>query len=333
MDRSRPSRSGRTRAWLIRLGLLLVLQVALQRVLAPRPEQFVPAPGVYSGCGSRTYQVGSHTYALSSGGMTRTYLLHVPPGYNPDRPTPLILNFHGYAMNAALEERYTAMSALADRARVIVAYPEGTPEQRPLSWLLPLQGWNSGVGTRFAGDDLRFTQELLSVLPRQLCVDRRRIYVTGLSNGGGMAARLACLAAPRIAALATVAGAFRPLPEGCHPTRAVPVLAIQGTADPAVPYRGNQAANVPSTQGWAAAWARRDGCSTRPTRRRLVADVVQTRYTGCRDGTAVIVDAVVGGGHTWPGARENLVPIGRTARDFDATAAIWTFFASYRAPA
>lgn len=333
MDRSRAPRSGRTRVWLIRLGLLLLLKIALQRVLALPPAHYIPQLGASSGCGSRAYHVGSYTYAISSGGMTRTYLLHVPVGYNPDRPTPLILHFHGYAMSGALEERYTAMSALADRVRVIVAYPEGTPEQHPLSWLLPLQGWNSGVGTHFAGNDLRFTQDLLSVLPRQLCVDRRRIYVTGLSNGGGMAARLACLAAPQIAALATVAGAFRPLPEGCHPARAVPVLAIQGTADPAVPYRGNQAANVPSTQGWAAAWARRDGCSTRPTTRRPVADVVQTRYRGCRAGTAVVVDAVIGGGHTWPGARENLVPIGRTARDFDATAAIWAFFSSYRTPA
>lgn len=313
--------------WLLRLVGLLLLLLVIHGALAPRPLRFIPAPGAVSGCGARGVTAGSKSYALTSGGLTRTYLLHVPRGYSSNRSFPLVINFHGYSMSGALEARYSAMSALADRAGFVVVYPDGTPQRRPLSWLFPRLGWNQGYNRDFPGDDVRFTNDLIALLSRQLCLDRQRVYAVGLSNGGGMADDLACVDAARIAAIATVAGAFHPLPRGCHPARPLSVLAIQGTADPVVPYRGYGTGPraIPSTLAWAAAWARRDGCKARPVTHKLAPDVTQMRYDGCHAGTRVAVDFVIGGGHTWPGARDHVVALGRTATDFDATRAIWGF--------
>lgn len=327
----RPWYRGRTLIWLLRLvGLLLVLLV-IRGALAPRPLRFVPAHGVVSGCGAHGVASGSASYALTSGGRTRTYLLHVPRGYTPRRAFPLVINFHGYSMSGALEARYSAMSALADRAGFVVVYPDGTPQRRPLAWLFPRLGWNQGYNQDFPGDDVRFTNDLIDLLARQLCLDRRRVYAVGLSNGGGMADDLACVDSARIAAIATVAGAFHPLPGGCHPARPLAVLAIQGTADPVVPYLGYGTGPhaIPSTLDWAAAWARRDGCPAQPVMRSPAPDVMQISRGGCRAGTAVTVDFVIGGGHTWPGARDHVVALGRTATDFDATRAIWQFLRQF----
>ncbi|NMD03070.1 MAG: phospholipase, partial [Bacteroidales bacterium] len=53
-----------------------------------------------------------------------------------------------------------------------------------------------------------------------------------------------------------------------------------------------------------------------------------TRYVNESDGTEVILYAVEGGGHTWPGGFQYLPAwiIGKTSRDIDANEVIWAFF-------
>jgi polyhydroxybutyrate depolymerase len=86
-------------------------------------------------------------------------------------------------------------------------------------------------------DDVGFIKALLQVLPSRMCIDPSRIYATGVSNGGGFAARLGCELSSQIAAIAPVAGGYRSL-DPCHPDRPVAVLEIHGTADTVVPYDG-----------------------------------------------------------------------------------------------
>jgi len=64
------------------------------------------------------------SHQVESGGLVRMYSLHVPPALGPE-PAPLVLVFHGGGGNGPGTERLTRFSALADRERFLVAYPEG----------------------------------------------------------------------------------------------------------------------------------------------------------------------------------------------------------------
>ena len=86
-------------------------------------------------------------------------------------------------------------------------------------------------------NDVEALERSLDQLEAAGCVDPARVFVTGVSNGGGMTARLACDLSERLAGAASVAGGYRSLPP-CRPERPLPVLEIHGTADQVVPYGG-----------------------------------------------------------------------------------------------
>ena len=56
----------------------------------------------------------------------RSYLVHVPPGYDANKPTPVVLAFHGAMMNGGTMAQFTGLNAKADEAGFIVVYPNGT---------------------------------------------------------------------------------------------------------------------------------------------------------------------------------------------------------------
>lgn len=276
---------------------------------------------------------------LTSGGLERRYHLHVPPGLPRNGTAPLILVFHGRGGDGAGMERLTGFSALADRSHFVVVYPDGFGR----SWNDGREGARS-VAQRGDVDDVAFVSALLDTLTAELRVDPRRIFATGLSNGGAFSHYLAANLASRIAAVASVAGGLAwPFAYRFAPVAAVSVLVIHGTADPLVPYRGGAVAggNLGREMG-AEATARRwedadgirgeaatgelpdtdpaDGCKAR-----------WRRWSGGRKRTEVWLYTLEGGGHTWPGGPQYLPRrlIGRVCRDFDATFAIWDFFSRH----
>ena len=133
------------------------------------------------------------------------------------------------------------------------------------------------------------------------CFDARRISITGVSNGAGFAARMACALPERFAAVVPVAAGYRAL-DPCPRTARASFLDIHGTADTVVPYNGKKPDRAGSVPRYTAAWARRDGCAARPsqsTPRRLVTRV---RYRGCDPGLRVERLRLAGTDHGWPGA-------------------------------
>jgi polyhydroxybutyrate depolymerase len=134
------------------------------------------------------------------------------------------------------------------------------------------------------------------------CVDADRISITGVSNGAGMATRMSCELPNRFAAVVPVAAGYRAL-DPCPTTARASFLAIHGTADTVVPYKGKtvdqHAGSVPR---YTARRAKRDGCDagTRTTRpRKLVTHIV---YRGCDPGLRVEILRLSGTDHGWPGA-------------------------------
>ena len=269
---------------------------------------------------------GTESKTLEFGGRPRTYLVHSPKGYDSKTPLALVLVLHGAVQGATNVERMSGMSAKADKERFLVAYPNGT------SWSGLAPTWNAGACCGYAQtnkvDDVGFLRALLDKLEHDYSVDPKRIFVTGISNGGMMCYRLACELADRIAAIAPVEGAQD---VDCRPSRPVAVLVFHGTADLLVPYNGGTTpfqigpkrkdTPVSSTVGF---WVKQDGCSKTPRREETNQLRVDT-YSGCKDASGVTLYTIRGGHHMWPGTR-------LSHNDVPATDIMWSFFAAHPKP-
>jgi polyhydroxybutyrate depolymerase len=153
-------------------------------------------------CSSTTSNVRADSlHTLTYDGLERTYILHVPPSYNERHPVPLVISLHGGGGNAGHQRRVSDFNRLADEKGFIVVYPNGTGQRQDA-----ILTWNGGACCGYAMtnnvDDVGFIRALIAELSNAYAIDPKRIYVTGISNGGIMAYRLACEASDVIAAIA-----------------------------------------------------------------------------------------------------------------------------------
>jgi polyhydroxybutyrate depolymerase len=230
-------------------------------------------------------QQGSSVIQLSSDGIARNAVLHLP-GAAAGHPLPLLIALHGYGGTGASFEQDTGFSRLADKDGFAVLYPSAHGPE-----------WAINSSNR----DVLFISQLLDRVSSLACVDARRIYATGVSNGGRMAALLGCALSERIAAIAPVSGGYRSLP-ACLANRPVSVLEIHGTADTTVPYEGFGPQHEGAVLSYMFAWAARDGCATQPSKLKVAAHTVRYLWSGCRGGATVEHLRIYGGEHGLPDA-------------------------------
>jgi polyhydroxybutyrate depolymerase len=274
---------------------------------------------------------GTKSGSLAMAGGTRTYLIHVPPNYDGKKPLPLVLVLHGGGGGGQSAEKMTGMSAKADKENFLVAYPngDGILESHLLTWN---SGNCCGYAQKHNIDDTAFLRVLIDKLERDYAVDSKRVYATGISNGGMMSHRLACEAADKIAAVGPVAGALN---LDCRPSAPVSIIAIHGTADQNVLYDGgigkNQFGPARDDRPVAYAisfWVKEDGCAPAPQRNEN--SVLRTDiYADCRNGTGVALYTVVGGGHAWPGGDRLAHFLDAPNPNVPATDLIWSFFVAH----
>ena len=266
---------------------------------------------------------------IISSGETRRYLLHVPKDLDQSQPVPLVITIHGFAHWPANQMNVSQWNPIADREEFIVVYPSGTGF--PKRWLaFPQQSFDTSK-------DVIFISDLIDSLSTQYNIDPARIYVNGLSNGGGMTFLLGCELADRIAATGTVAGAFILPMESCNASRPMPLIAFHGTADPIVPFAGGPSSGFdlpfPNIPQWMSARAELNGCGATPEVLPAIGMVSGVRYTVCEDDAEVVFYTIEGGGHTWPGG--NPLPksiAGYTSMDISASETMWKFFEKYTLP-
>lgn len=266
----------------------------------------------------------SNGQIISSGKM-RKFLLHVPKIYDPSTPTSLVISLHGFAEWPAHQMEISGWNDLADRHGFIVVYPCGTGF--PLRWRV----WGETGSAHDPDLDVAFISDLIDVLIKEYNIDPARIFVNGLSNGGGMSFLLSCRLAERIAAIGTVAGAILVPWDDCNPSRSVPLIAFHGTGDPIVPYLGGPSRSFelpfPAVPDWIAEYARRAGCNSDPVLLPTIGEVSGIKYSNSEQKVDVFFYTVEGGGHSWPGGGS--MPkfiVGHTTRDIDATQTMWEFF-------
>lgn len=274
---------------------------------------------------------GDHRRAIEIDGVERSYLVHVPPAHDANRPAPVVLVLHGAGTNARMTVDFTGMNDKADQAGFVAVYPNGTG----LAGVMLT--WNAGgwLDRKGKPDDVAFIARVLDDLAAVVRVDLKRVYAAGMSNGGMMCYRLAAELSDRIAAIAPVAGTLAL--EDYQPKRPVPVIHFHGTADRLVPFgppRGGARAvpGLKSVEETIALCAKANGCPEQPAEDALPdrADdgtTVRRRVYGPgKDGSEVVLIVVEGGGHTWPGRQPPIGLIGKSTEDISANDLIWAFF-------
>jgi polyhydroxybutyrate depolymerase len=283
-------------------------------------DTLIPLSAKSAGCGkpSPVAPGTSVNQTILSGGITRSYLLHIPRSYLDTTSQALVLDFHGHGSSATNQEYLTGFSTLADAHDVIVAYPQGAvgPDHHT--------GWDTGPRRNPGTNDVLFVSDLLRHLQSTWCINPHRVYAVGFSNGGGMTNVLACKLAGRIAAFASVSGAYPTVPGGCHPARPVPFIELHGTGDSVVPYGGSLLKGYPPVAFWLGQWAQRDGCATNPVIFFNEGNVIGEKWTGCRDHVEIVHYQIGGMGHRWP--RHIIIRYQDRVTSLSPTNLIWAFF-------
>ncbi|QKX63789.1 uncharacterized protein TRUGW13939_10960 [Talaromyces rugulosus] len=292
-----------------------------------------------SGCGiERDFAGQTHTgKSIESSGGTRTYDVYLPPNYDENTQTPLIISYHG---NHGTSEKQRALDRLDNTTwnnDHITVWPNGVNK----SW--------EGPSYAVAGvSDKVFTTDLIAHLRTQFCIDSSRIYAVGKSNGGGFVGTLACSPGhgDDFAAFAACSGAFytdvvEDEDDGCSPARSpLPIMEFHGSNDGTIPYQPTDDGSggpLPQIPDWLAAWGQRNGCPSdyKPQVSTLQGhdDTQQTLYQV--NGTDVVTGYLISGmDHDWPSTTPNSdsEAHGDGPVSIDATPMILDFFRKNQKP-
>jgi polyhydroxybutyrate depolymerase len=250
----------------------------------------VPVPGYPASVRveDRTFQEGL---------IQRQYLVMTPADSPSGRRLPVVMVLHGLGFDRVSISKTADWAAAVARDQFIAVFPQGV-----------LNSWNAGPCCPPASlarvDDVGFLDRVVGELTRRPDVDRKRLYLTGFSNGGIMTYTMACARPRTFAAVAPMAGSNV---SGCAPAVPVSLLHMHGDPDPTVPYDGQvtlsqllSSADFPPVPDSVAAWAKADGCDPTPTTTESPGPVSTRRWSGCGSGTEVELITYPGNGHVWP---------------------------------
>jgi polyhydroxybutyrate depolymerase len=268
------------------------------------------------------------------GGKFRTFILNLPSKYYETPNVPLVLAMHGVAGSAPTTEQYFLINEKADEQNYAIIYPEGVVSTA----INKNRTWNAGTCCEFAAkndiNDVGFISALIDSMPKAFKINKKKIYATGMSNGGMLSYRLACELSNKIAAIAAVSGPMV-VKQTCNPARAMPILHIHSVKDKIIPYLGGQVdlGLIPSVSTTLTAWSKINDCKE-------IAKVTQetdilkvTQWTNCNQNTEIIFYLTKDGGHIWPGSN---VPPGLLSdvpsRAINANQLIFEFFNKFQLP-
>lgn len=251
-------------------------------------------PAEPGGCSGSALSSGESTRTVNVNGVSREYILSIPRSYSSSQAMPLVLDFHPLLLDADYQKNNSGSQALSEQEGFIVAYPKGIDTS-----------WNFGpccTESRMV-DDISFARKVVEDISLNTCIDEKRVYAMGYSNGGGMAYHLACNATDLVAAVAPAA--FDLVEEMvCNPSRPISVYIKRGRYDFIVPYNGGS--STPPTlydldpihflgaEGTFDAWVNFNSCSGQSSSAGTGCEI----YDSCASGTQVLLCTERFGGHS-----------------------------------
>ena len=265
---------------------------------------------------------GSEWFTMKYDGERRGYLVHEPANLNCDVPAAVIIALHGGVGTPKNIEEQSQLSVLSDAEGFYACYPKG--ENRT---------WNGGgccgKAQKNNRDDVGFISAVIDELLENYNIDPNRVYVTGMSNGGFMAYRLACELPDKIAAIAPVASSMNV--EVCNPESPVPVIHFHSYNDSSIPWQGGTGDGLsdhynPPLDSVLTAWATHNGCALPDTTTHDGTDYDQRDWHSCIDSSVVRLVISHDGGHSWPGGTKPRGTRDEPSAHINAGALMWEFF-------
>jgi polyhydroxybutyrate depolymerase len=263
--------------------------------------------------------------SLTIDGDKRSFLTYIPAITKAGK-MPLVISLHGGFASPKGMFHLANFKPVADKEQFIVVCPASK------------KIWHDGADNKGI-DDVKFIDELINYIIKTYNADPDRIYVTGVSNGGFMTARLACQLNNRIAAIAMVAATLD-IGEGYDLARPMPALYMHGTKDPIVAYDGGKlfGRKIYSHDAIVEKWVKLNGCNLNPSLTEIPdiakdgTSILKAEYSNLASGLKVLDYTIINGGHTWPGGWQYMPKflIGKTSRNLDACQEIWNFFKPYK---
>jgi polyhydroxybutyrate depolymerase len=278
--------------------------------------------------------------SIDINGVARSYIAQLPG----NKPAPLVIVLHGNTQTGADMAARTSWPKVARREQFGVLFPDGL--NRAWADLRPNSN-RAGRAPPEGTDDIGFIVALIEKFIADGTADPGRIYITGLSNGGAMTMTMVCARAELFAAAATaIFNLTDDMANACHPSKPVPMLMINGTADPLIPYAGGRSTSrfaVPgfwSTERTFAFWRHINGCDAQDAvatdldHRDSSDPTTVTRIDSrCPKGADVVLYRINKGGHRLPGPFPDMrfprivnMLLGPQNRDIDGAETIWEFF-------
>ena len=243
---------------------------------------------------------------------TRNYKILKPKNYDPKKKYSLILSLHGFTSNGAGQAGFFPLKDLAEKYGFLYCFPSGLQ-----------RSWNAtNACCDFANkhDDSAYLRGLILWAQKEYSIDKKRVYVTGLSNGGFMSYRMAQDHADLITAIVPFAGVgFKSWPG--TPKNPVSVLHIHGTKDSTIKWAGGKIIGraYPSAKENFENWRKFNKCDRKVdtskdkidlARRVSGKETTVTRFTNKNGRVTTELWQVTGGGHVTPPtkqARERII--------------------------
>lgn len=277
---------------------------------------------------AKTYR---YTETITVDGLSRKYVLNLPPGYYDAAGFSLVIAMHGGGGSASQFESTSKLTEKANASGFIVVYPEGTGV---------INTWNAGTccGASASNNinDVKFISMLIDKLVTTYKINPKKVYATGHSNGGMMSYRLACELSTKIAAIAPN-GSTMVVTQPCNPARSVPVLHMHSKLDQHVVYTGGYGNGVsgvycPPLDSVLNVWSLKNSCSTQAQVIVSNNNYTHKRWLNCSNNATIDYYLTNDGGHGWPGGLPGGPNSDIPSISINANDLLWSFFQQHQIP-
>jgi polyhydroxybutyrate depolymerase len=283
---------------------------------------------------NKTFRI---TESLTVDGLTRTYLINLPPNYYDAKDFSLVIALHGGGGSGSQFEKTSLLTDKANQSKFIVVYPDGLGGTVGLS---AARTWNAGLCCGYAVtnniNDVKFISLLIDKLVASYKINPKKVYATGHSNGGMMAYRLACELSNKIAAIA-VNSCTMVTNQDCQPSRAVPILHVHSVQDQKVPVNGGfgdgpSQIDYPSVLSGLQKWSALNHCLT--PQQTIIDNPNYTFYewTNCNNNSTIQYYLTKDGGHSWAGGLKGSFMGDEPSTAVSTNNLLWDFFQQYQLP-